>query len=263
MTTKKAFGGGLGLLAAALLANGAQAQDIVSTDGEWRATLDSNQTGQITNLFDNGGTRDNLFEALWYEASNFTGGVSARVESMYSTISSNIGANSASFSLMRSDQLVRLDVNVNMISGPNGGALFDLTWTNMGNRGPFKPFAYADLDVNGSAGGDDASFDVGSMSIIQTDAPVTIYFGGTQNYKSWEIQTFAGLRNDLDGGRMQLTNSGGGNNADWTAALSGALVILDNEDSMTFTFLLGGLAPAPGAIALLGLAGLARTRRRR
>ncbi len=255
--------GVVGFGVACLLSTGALAQDIVSTDGEWRASLDTNGTGQLINLFDNGGTRDNLFETLWYEASDFTGGFSRRIETFYNRTSSNIGANSASFSLMRSDGTVRLDVDIDMISGTNGGALFSLTWTNMGPRGAFKPFAYLDLDVNASAGGDDAMFDVASMAIIQTDDPVTIYFGSTQNYKSWEIQTFSGLRQALDGGRSQLTNSGRVINGDATSALSGALVILDNEDSMSFTFLIGGLAPAPGAIALLGLAGLARTRRRR
>ncbi len=254
----------VGFAVACLLTTGALAQDIVSVDGEWRATLDTNGTGQITNLFNQGGNLDNLFETLWYEASNFTGGVSARVENMYSRVSQNIGANSASFSMLRNDGRMDLDILVNMISGPNGGARFSLTWTfnGQGTEG-LKGFTYADLDVNASAGGDTAMFDVASQSIVQSDAPVTIYFGGTQNYKSWEIQTFAGLRNALDGGRGQLTNSGGGGSADWTAALSSELVTLDAGDSLTLTFQIGSLVPAPAALALLGMTGPVGFRRRR
>jgi hypothetical protein len=252
-----------GLAVAALLASGAYAQDITSADGEWRATLDSNGTGQITNLFNLGGSTDNLFETLWYEASDFTGGLTQRVENIYTNTSSVIGADSASFALMRVDGLIRLDVNVNMISGANGGARFDLTWTNMGPTSLFKPFAYADLDVAASAGGDSALYDASIQSIVQSDDGVDIFFGGTQDYKSWEIDTFADLRTALDGGRSQLLGAGGGSEMDFTAALSGAEALLFDEDSLTFTFQIGGRVPAPGALALLGFAGLAGTRRRR
>jgi MYXO-CTERM domain-containing protein len=260
--------GAFGLALATVATPAAVAQDISSADGLWRATLDpfapGTGTGQITNLYTPASsTTDNLFETLWYEASDYTGGVSARVESIYTNISSNIGADSASFALMRNDGLMQLDVNVSMIDGAAGGARFSLTWTNMGSAPEsVKGFAYADLDIDGSAGGDNASWDAAKQSILQSQVG-SIYFGGLESYAAWEITTFSSLRTALDGGVTELASAGGGTNADFTGAISGNAMVLGSGESMTFRFQLGGPVPAPGALALLGLAGLTGTRRRR
>jgi MYXO-CTERM domain-containing protein len=252
----------VGLLGLALTAPAALAQDISSPDALWRATLDTNGTGQITNLYTpSSSTTDNLFETLWYEATD--GGLSTRIEGNYTNTGSVVGANSASFSLVRNDGVFGLDVAVNMANGAGGGAQFALTWTNLSSSTRVhKAFAYADLDIAGSAGGDDSAW-TGS-AIYQSEAGSGIYFGNLQAYKSWEITTFASLRTALDGGIAQLANAGGGVSADFTGAISGFETTLAPGDSYTFRFSLNSDGtPAPGALALMGIAGLVGTRRRR
>ena len=69
--------------------------------------------------------------------------------------------------------------------------------------------------------------------------------------------------NNLDAGITQLANAGGGIDSDFTSGLSSEELDLAPGSSLSMTFQIGGLAPAPGALALLGLAGLAGGRRRR
>ncbi len=247
-------------------------QDITSPDGMWRATLDSGAPsgpiGQIVTLFGPWAPDvDNLFETLWYEASSANNQFTWRVEDNYDSIFQNVGPHSAQFSAIRNDEQIRLDVEVTMLNGSSGGAQFDLQYTNIGDReGSFKPFAYADLDVAGTFGNDFAEFLDGPGAVEQRDldAGKTLWFGGMGPYKSWEIDLFPVLRGALDAGRSQLISSGGGGPDDFTAALAGEKVLLGPGDSVRISFGLGGVGiPAPGALALLGLAGLVGTRRRR
>lgn len=251
------------LLTVGLLAPAAFAQ-IVSPDGVWFATIDPNNTGQITAL-DRAGTGE-LFETLFYEASDANGGLTWRVENNYQPVSQNIGPNSASFVSMRSDGNIRLDTVVTMLSGASGGASITTTYTNVSADGRvkrLKPFIYADLDVNGTFGGDFAQYLGASNAIEQSDSGDVMWMGGAQVYKSWEIQVFAGLRTSLDNGTDQLTNSGGGGPDDFTGALAGAAVVLEPGQSVSLHVGIGGAGiPEPATLTLLGLGTLALIRRR-
>ncbi len=234
----------------ALVASSGLAQIITSPSGDWSATLDagapSGRNGQLTNLSGpNGGNGlDNLFETLWYEATTSGGMLTRRVETMYSQTSENIEANSASFELLRNDGRLQLDVSIDMLDGPTGGAMHDLLWTNVGaDPIDVKPFAYADLDVDGAFSGQDSRWLFGTQAVDQIN-PMTggrIWFGATGGpYKSWEIAIFAGLRDALDGGVAQLSSSGGGGGADFSSAVSGQAITLQPGDAIRLRFGIGG-----------------------
>ena len=122
---------------------------------------------------------------------------------------------------------------------------------------------YADIDAEPGAGGDSAAWLPGPMAIEQSDSLALWWMGGAGPYKSWQIDTFAGLRTALDGGVNQLTSAGGGGPADWTAALAGASVRLEEGDSVSLHVGIGGAGiPEPTTLTLLGLGALALARRR-
>ena len=253
----------------ALIVPAAVAQDITSPNGDWRATIDPNFTGQITNLFGPWApATDNLFESLWYEASTTSDQRTIRVEQNYTAISQNIGDHSATFQLRRNDGLVRLDVLIEMLDGASGGAQYELWYTNeSGEELGFKPFVYVDYDVGGSVQ-NLADWLVQEQALEQSNPAngKVVWLGGKGPYKSWQIGTFSGLRTLLDDGVEQLTSSGGGGGqvADWTAAIAGQKILLGDEDSLHFSFGMGGAGiPEPATLGLLLVGGLVALRRRR
>lgn len=237
MNTAIAIGAACMLLPAA-----ARAQAISSPDGEWRATLDAAGHGQITNLFNADGSTDNLFETLWYEVSDTTGGVSSRIETNWTVSDSSNDASSATFSATRNAGGMTMDGTLTMLDGEaEGGALYSFTFTNTGTEAEeFNVYLYVDLDVSASAGGDAAMFDTEANAVAQSDA-TTIFFGSTDAYASYEINTFAGLRTALDAGLDSLSDSGDNPGpADLTCALSGVGDILAPGESFNITLGIGG-----------------------
>ena len=226
------------------------AQTITSPDGTWSVTFQGLGFGEIDSM-DAPTSPGNVFETIWYDATPANiGGTSDRVTNNYTAVSSNVGANSASFIVRRNGLGLQLVVDVTMLDGSTGGALVELTWTNTSNATtPLKPFAYVDLDVfNKSFGDDFAEWLPAEQAIQQRDDPSgqTIWVGAVGPYEGWQLDEWPFLRNDLDLGIATLLNAGGGYVADWTAALTVDEAQLAPGGSVTISFGIGGVGFTPG-----------------
>ena len=240
-------------LLAALSVSPAFAQvDITSPSGDWTATLGSvdfgvppsGHNGQFTNLTRNG--NDNLWETMFYEATSTNGNLTRRIEETYTQTMENIGANSASFRLVRDDSRLQLDVSVVMIDGEDGGALVDIQWTNIGNSEiTVKPFVYADLDVDGDFNNNTGRWLMGTAGLEQTQLStgVSRRFGESDIYTGWGIEAnWPGMRGNLDQGVSALDNCCDNDVPDdYTAALSGRRLTLQPGETHEFSFRLGGV----------------------
>ena len=228
------------ICATVCLISTASGQIITSPDNMWTGTIDPNSTtGQLTGITVNG--VNNIFETLFYESSDGSGGFTWRVEQNYSPVSQNIGANSASFVSMRNDGRIRLDASVEMLNGLSGGALFITTYTNVSTTVEnFQPYFYADVDADPGFGGDSAQWLAASNAIEQFDTGALFWIGGAEVYTAWEIDVWPILRSALDAGVNNLLNSGGGGLDDWTGALSGPSVSLSPGESVSMIMGVGG-----------------------
>ena len=232
----------LAICAGSCLIAPASGQVISSPDGRWTGIIDPNNTGQLTEIIYNGSS--DVFEILFYEASLANGNQTWRVEQNYGPVSQSIGVNRATFVSMRNDGRIRLDTRVVMFSDPRGGALFTTTYTNVtaASVERLRPFFYADVDAEPGSGGDTAHWLAFShtSAIEQFDTHATWWIGVAEIYAGWEIAKYPDLRTVLDGGVSVLSNAGGGGLANWTGALSGALVSLNPGESVSMTVGVGG-----------------------
>ena len=262
----------VGLAATVSLAQGT----IVSPDGLWRADIDA--FGQVNNFFPAGQPNsDNVFESFIYEATSQNNQLTWRVEDHYVQAFKNVFPNRA---VVRLDKItgapLSIDVFVNMLNGPSGGAQYDIFWTHKGAPGSppisVKPFFYVDFDISGTFGNDEVSKLPGALGWEQFERDPAgnrikpLWFGGKlPGYKSWEADAFPLLRNRLDAGIDQLQHSSGPPPpADFTTALSGEKLLLQPGGSLALRFGIGGPGiPEPSTLALLGIGALALVRRRR
>ncbi len=262
----------VGLPATVSLAQGT----IVSPDGLWRADIDG--FGQVNNFFtpDQPNT-DNVFESIIYEATEQNNQRTWRVEDHYIQMFKVLAPDRAHVRLEKiQGRPLSIDVFVRMLNGPQGGAQYDIFWTNKGAPGTppisVKPFFYVDFDISGTFGNDEVRKLPGPLGWEQFErdpagVPIKpLWFGGKEpGYKSWEADSFPNLRARLDEGILQLQHSSGPPPpADFTTALSGEKLLLEPGERLAFRFGIGGPGiPEPTSLALLGIGALALARRRR
>lgn len=241
---------------------------IRSPDGGWVGSVDA--FGQLQDLSepDQPGV-DSLFESILYVASTQTDQYSVRVEDHFIPVAKEVGPDFVRVRLEKSDPAfnMSIDVLVQMLDGPSGGAQYDIWFENKGEE-PFslKPFYYADIDASGDF--DDDYIQKLEMGFEQSDEEPgnkALWFIGKEMPKSWMATPFLDLRDLLDGGIQQIEHGIFGDNLnDWTTALSWEKVELFGGDRYHISFGLGGPGiPEPSSLGLLAVGGLAVLRRRR
>ena len=167
---------------------------------------------------------------------------------------------------------IDLELNIKVFDGPGLGQSQLLQVMEITNTGQSAVdvalFNFVDLDVGGTAGGDSGIIDgTGTLMTIEDDGGDVVEWLGV-GADAWEIRSFNGLFVDLDGTEpYDLDNSGSPfGSGDFTGAFQWNLTIA--PDSSVRITAGGGVntpaIPAPGALALLGLAvPFARRSRRR
>lgn len=121
-------------------------------------------------------------------------------------------------------------------------------------------FHYADFDVAGTAGGDSYSFSFDRFEV--TDGATTLGFSG-DDFAGFEADTFSALRDRLsDGSITSLSNVLAGSPGDFTGAFQWDLVLQPGQAARV-SGIISFIIPAPGAAAVIALAGLLSARRRR
>jgi len=128
-------------------------------------------------------------------------------------------------------------------------------------------FNYVDFDVSATAGGDSASwFDQANNIMNIVDGANTVQYQGL-GANAYQVQPFATLRTALtDAGITNLNNTGlPFGPGDFTGAFQwNRLLTIGQTTTVSVAFAVNMPVPAPSALALLGVVGLAaRPRRRR
>jgi hypothetical protein len=152
--------------------------------------------------------------------------------------------------------------------GAPGQALMTqtLTITNTSaNALDMSIFNYADFDIGGTFAGDSGSWFDQSNNImgIQDGANFGRYQGVGAN--AWQVTAFSTLRTSLTNTTItNLNNTGLPFLGDFTAAFQwNNMIAVGGSASFVAQMAINQQVPAPGALALLGLAGLVGARRRR
>ena len=258
MATRRAltvFVGAAALLTASAAHAGGAIAVITSPDGLWSAGIDA--SGQVVDLFPPAQpASDNLFESLAYIASFDTLQLTERVESTYVVEEQTILEHSAQTRLVNPSSAISLQIHVTMLDGFAGGAKITLIAENKSPAGDqigVKLFYYADYDISGTFGNDEAIliFEPNTprlQAIEQIDStpgdPKPLWFGGFGTYKSFEIDLFPVLRTALDTGVPQLASADftpPGQFLDHTTALSGEKALLAPGQAVTLQVGLGGV----------------------
>lgn len=243
------------------------------TDGNATYTLvgnfDSN-LGNGTFTTDTGGL-DQLFQNNWYYRA---AGQGMRVmSSLDSPTQSYVGDTATLFWNNTGTSGNRFDAQLVMkiVDGASPGSAQVIQTMTITNRNvgalTLNVFNLVDLDVSGTVS-DNASLLAGDPTNIRFTDVSTSDYGDFRGFGAnrYQIGTGSTLRNLLGGvGLVDLSNSGTASNADANGAFQWILTLgAGGSASFTSTFAINTVAvPTPGALALLGIAGVVGTRRRR
>jgi hypothetical protein len=214
-----------------------------------------------------GNASDHLFQDQWWWRVN---GVSAREFAFFGGAEAGSGTANGSVTYTNVGGL-GFDAVLNLALTDTGTAQASLTSTlvitnNSGAALDMSLFSYLDFDIGGTAGGDNAVWQDQANNIMRISEGAN--FGEYQGVgaNAFQVTTFATLRGLLaDADIDNMNNTGipfgpgdftGG--FQWNSPVAGG-------GSLTLTTVrtINTAIPAPGALALLGLAGLVGGRRRR
>ncbi|MDX2114350.1 MAG: hypothetical protein SFZ24_01845 [Planctomycetota bacterium] len=129
-------------------------------------------------------------------------------------------------------------------------------------------FSYADFDPNGSFS-HPYSYDAGRQAFTGASGPVTFFYKGfgANAYQANDFSTLRGLLEDAAVTNLNNTVDGPGQSGtgDFTGAFQWTLTLAPGQsiELLSVLSLNTEPVPAPGALALVGVAGLAGLRRRR
>lgn len=266
------------------LAGTAQAQTITAAGGNAQFTYNAGAVpstapigtlgGGSSNLDINGATSggDNLFENWWYYRVQ---GVDTR-EIRYNApanpfvAAGNTMTGTFNFANFRSE----LTYVISDSDGAgNATALLQMqnkiTNTSAVSQ-TINIYSYVDFDVNGELTNTYSYDPVNGWIVVNDNAPVvsTAYYrgDGANAYQAAPFTSTSGLqvRGALaDGDIDNLNNTVTGSPGDYTGAFQWTFTLNPGEMFTISAFLGVNQVPAPGALALVGLAGLAGLRRRR
>jgi len=262
------------LAGAAVFAASANAQIVSLFDGNAEAVFDPDSQSGHRDWFVNG--TDHMFQQwFWIRAGNDPAerSIDSLVKFTQQVTDTNTVEDPRPDTLSvgyREPGAARYEVygTFTLRGGAPGQTLSDilevLTIRNTSNEPlTFSFFQYADFDINGTAGGDSGQIIIGRIpqqwegnafatEAIETPAP-----------SRWQIDTFPAIIGSLtDAGITNLNNSAGpigpGDLSwamQWDFSLAPGQEFIISKDKI--------IVPAPGALGVLALAGIAGARRRR
>jgi len=256
-----------GIGALALLAGAAQAQTVTLEDGNSLVRVNLNsQSGMDTWQVDG---VDHLFQQwFWYrigqgaEQSLDTLGYQGHIVSN-TNFDPRDDTVVASYSNGQLAAEVTFGLQGGLAGDGNSDILEQIRLVNVGTSVlEINFFQYSDFDLGGTAGGDTVFIPGGNVAQQFEGGVAFQETVVTPAATRWQAGPFASIRNLLnDGVATDLNMDGGPYTGDmtwayqWTIALAPGDSFLISKDKI--------ITPAPGAMALLGLGGLAMARRRR
>lgn len=275
----------LGTLAVLTLAGTAGAQTITATGGNATFTYNAGAVpttstaigGGSSNL--SGGALDQVFENWWWYRVE---GVDTR-EHRYSTAA---GTGSPGSAFVAAGNTMSSTFNFTnfrseltyVITDPDGLAGNQVAHLAMTNKvtntsavaRTYNIYQYGDFDMNGTAGTDTYSYNAGSGQFEVSEAGQTGYHKGfgasAYQAAAWTSAAGTAVRGySADADVDNLNNTVAGSPGDYSGAFQWTFTLQPGEmfSILAVMSINTQPVPAPGALALVGLAGLAGIRRRR
>lgn len=269
------------LLSVAALAMAAGASTALAqytiTDGNSSAHFDTTSLGAGSRVgLDNwsvDGTNHMYSQWFWYRTDGMTS--EARLNSLSllagGTSDTNFDGNNDSLFLRYGGSGFTITTRFGLSGGAAGSRVSDMSQqiviTNSSSTvRTFSFFQYCDFDLNGNIV-DDAAGVANANAVYQAD-----YLNGTTvsetvftpTFSRVEVGIYANTLNSLDDAGVTTLNNNAGpftGSADYTWALQWDIVLQPGQSFQISKDL--QIVPTPGAFALLGLGGLAASRRRR
>jgi len=265
--------GALALLAAA---GTADATIFTLADGNSEATVDTNSIGGTRpgmNSWHVDGVNQLFSQWFWYRVGST--GPEQRINSLpimgeFSS-NTNFDARNDTMSVLYGQGNLNIEIRFTLRGGTNGSNRSDIAEqiriTNNGSAPmTMSFFQYSDFDLNGDATDDFVGI-LGPNVVRQADSTAGFAINETvvtPPANNWEVNTYPVTISRLDDGNTDDLNGNGGplvGPGDYTWAYQWNVTIPARR-----TFIISkdkSITPAPGTLALLGLGGLAVSRRRR
>jgi hypothetical protein len=256
-----------GIAALGVLAGSANAQVVTLEDQNTTVRVNVNSASGMSDWIVDG--VDHLFQQwFWYRIGN-TAEAPLNTLGLQVFIASNTNFDPRDDTLVAtySNGTLQAEVTFGVLGGNPGDGFSDILeqirLVNVGNTAiDVSFFQYSDFDLNGSAGGDTAYIPNGNVADQYEGGVVMQETVVTPAASAWQVGSWPSIINLLnDGVASNLNNDGGPYSGDmswayqWNFRLAPGDSFLISKDKL--------ITPAPGALALLGLGGLAVARRRR
>jgi hypothetical protein len=259
--------GGIGALA--LSAGLANAQAVVLEDGNSRATFaDLSSAAGMNNWFVDG--VDHLFQQWFWYRIGATAEAPINTLGLVGHVVSNTNFDPRPDTLVAnySNGTLSAELTFGLQGGSAGDGMSDvleqIVLVNLGNQAmDLSFFQYSDFDLNGTSGFDSVFIPNGNIAQQSEGGTVFQETVVTPAASHWQAAGFPTLLNLLGDAAPTVLNDFGGPLGpgdmtwayQWDITLAPGQSFLISKDKL--------ITPAPGALALLGLGGLAMARRRR
>jgi MYXO-CTERM domain-containing protein len=266
----------IGLAAIASIAGSAQAAIFTLEDGNSSASVDTNSVGGnrpgMQSWFVDG-TNHLFSQWFWYRVGN--SGPEQRINSLpilgQFSSNTNFDPRHDTMSVLYGNSSFTIEIRFTLRGGSAGSNRADIAeqiriTNNTNSALPMSFFQYSDFDLNSDINDDFVGI-LGPNVVQQADFSSGLAISETvvtPPANNWEVNTYPVTIGRLDDGNTDNLNGNGGplvGRADYTWAYQWNINIPARR-----TFIISkdkSLTPAPGALALLGLGGLAMSRRRR
>lgn len=239
-----------------------------ATYGFTQPTSATTSGGSANMIVGDGLTADQLFQGgQWWWRVN---GVSVREFTFFGGAEAGSGTSSGTITYSNVGSLGFDAIQaITLADTGNQAALVTNTLTivnNSGNTLDLSLFNYLDYDISGTAGGDSAIWQDQANNIMRISDGAN--FGEYQGVgaNAWQVTPWSTLRTNLSDADIDNMNNTGlpFGPGDWTGGFQwNVAVAAGGSITLTTYHSINSAIPGPGALALLGVAGLIGTRRRR